>query len=484
MEILHGQDCYTILDGQELAVRQGNQQRYMKKEAIVIQNLSALLSPDNHILLNSLDMYMSSGNRTFYLIDLADTLIQFMKCLDLSVYSFADDHRLQVPDYEPADIVFMVDAALMEFMFCLDGTSQTRLNELVMREEELFASLNREALTNWVKNSIVPYLKGIYDDIDDDQCDWTAVYINFDAVGLPETPSKAYEKSLAELHAMVGLENLKSRLMSLFNRTKFDCMRRNMGLPALKENRYHMIFTGNPGTGKTTVARIMGKVFKELGILSIGEVITIERADMVGKYIGHTEDTMKELLERSKGNVLFIDEAYSLCDSSRSDRTDYGYRVIECLLNVLAKNDSDIIIIMVGYEEEMKQMVSKNPGLRGRFVYTFNLEDYTSDQLLTISLNKLQEKCFHVDDSAKEVMKSCIARTVATKDVLFHNARWAEQFAMQGIVSAMADRICQANELPNYQELCLVTINDVLTGYEISRPSGNSDRRPVGFRNG
>lgn len=484
MEILHGQDCYAILDGQELAVKQGNLQRYMKKEAIVIQNLSVLLHPDNHDLLNSLDMFMSSGNRTFYLIDLADTLMQFMKRLDLSVCSFTDDHRLLVPDYEPADVVFMVDAALMEFMYRMDGTSQTRLNELVMRKEELFASLNREALTNWVKNSIVPYLKGIYDDDDDDQCDWTAVYINFDAVGLPETSDKAYEKCLAELHAMVGLENLKSRLMSLFNRTKFDCMRRNMGLPALNENRYHMIFTGNPGTGKTTVARIMGKVFKELGILSIGEVITVERADMVGKYIGHTEDTMKELLERSKGNVLFIDEAYSLCDSSRSDRTDYGYRVIECLLGVLAKNDSDIIIIMAGYGEEMKQMLSKNPGLRGRFVYTFNFEDYTSDQLLTISLNKLQEKCFRVDDSAKEVMKSCIARTVATKNALFHNARWAEQFAMQGIVSAMADRICIANEQPNIQDLCMVTINDVLTGYEISRPSGNSDRRPVGFRNG
>lgn len=489
MELLHGRGNYTVIDAAEIAAiwrnnRSVNLHRLMKEEGIVLQNLSVLLQRDYRALFNLLDIHMKTSGKTFYLFDLADVMTRFLSGLKHSANCFADDHRLLVPDYEPADQVYMVDCALMEHMYKMDGKSLCRLNDLIMMEEELFCSMDRSSLNDWVNNRIVPYLEEQPDDESVNESGWDVVRIDFDVVGLPEMPDGTYERCLADLYDMVGLDHLKSRLTTLFNRAKFDRMRCNMGLPELNEKRCHMIFTGNPGTGKTTVARIMGKVFKELGILSNGEVITAERADMVGKYIGHTEDMMKELLERAKGNVLFIDEAYSLCDSSSGDRIDFGNRVIESLLGVLAENDSDMIIIMAGYEKEIMQMLDKNPGLRGRFAYTFHFEDYTADQLLEICLNKLNEKMFRVEDPVQDVMKSCISSAIAAKDALFHNARWAEQFAMQGIVSAMADRLCQPSMQLEIEDLCMVTEADVLAGYEMTRPASKFSHRPVGFRNG
>ena len=169
-------------------------------------------------------------------------------------------------------------------------------------------------------------------------------------------------------------------------------------------------------------------------------------------------------------------------DGNRGDRTDYGYRAIECLLGVLANNDSDLIVIMAGYEKEMKQLLDSNPGLRGRFAYTFHFEDFTAEQLLEICLHKLDEKQFQVEKSVKNTILECIHHTLAVKDELFHNARWAEQFVMQGIVSAMADRLSANTPPASIHDLCRVTDADVLKGYEMTRPVGKVVRRQVGFK--
>ena len=234
---------------------------------------------------------------------------------------------------------------------------------------------------------------------------------------------------------------------------------------------------------------MIGRVFKELGILSKGEVITAERADMVGKYIGHTEDNMKSLLEKAKGNVLFIDEAYSLCDNRSEDRADFGHRALECLLTALASNESDMIVIMAGYEKQMKRMLETNPGMRGRFPYLFNFEDYTAEELSQICVNKLVAKEFAVTEDVKDVLVEYIRKAVQEKGTDFHNARWAEQFAMVGIVSAMAGRIAKAgNRTPIATgDLCNVLAEDVVKGYELTKQW--SDKKPasqpvrsIGFR--
>ena len=463
-------------------------EKLLTKDGIRLKGMSELLHPTHQELLTALDRYIGENKHCFYLFENTETVTNLLKRMDCAEKSFSNTHRLLVPDYEPADIVFMVTFKLLHHSFGLLPASLVQLNNLICQNEELFSKLNCENLESWVKHTIVPHIERhqpefLDDDDDDDDLYFgvKSVEVDFTKIALPEEPVNSMEECLAELNAMVGLETLKSRLKSLFNRTKFDNLRVQQGLTPLNENRQHMIFTGNPGTGKTTVARIMGKVFKQLGVLTEGKVITAERADMVGKYIGHTEDTMKNLLEKAKGNVLFIDEAYSLCDNTHGDRTDYGNRVIESLLGVLANNDSDIIVIMAGYEKQMKQMLEMNPGMKGRFIHTFKFEDYNADELLQICVNKLHSKQFSVDDTVQTVMKACIERTLDGKDELFHNARWAEQFVMQGIVTAMADRLCQEDRPLTPAELCTVTESDVLTGYELTQPEKKKERRRPGF---
>ena len=497
MNILHGEDEYTVINVMELAQQWRGKfspdiKHQFEKKAVVLQNLSVLLHPNYLALLAALDMYINMGDVTYYLIDKAETINQIAEHLTHSGDTFTSDHRIVVPDYEPADQVTMIADCLLENQYKMTGNSMIGLNNLIIREEEIFSHLDSMDIERWVEHTILPHLSGLVkkkstdDDEDDDDGEpdsgYYVVPIDFEAINLPANPSNSYMECLDELNALVGLDNLKISLTSLFNRTKFDRMRQRLGLCSLEEKRMHMIFTGNPGTGKTTVARIMGKVFKELGILSNGEVITAERADLVGKYIGHTEDTVKELLKRAKGNLLFIDEAYNLGDGNRADRSDYGNRVIETLLNVLNDPQSDTIVIMAGYKKEMEGLYAMNPGLKGRFPYTFNFEDYTAEQLLEICVNKLHEKQFHVSESVRKTMLDCITQALSSKDEHFHNARWAEQFVMHGIISAMADRLCHMDNQKDICMFCNVTEADVLTGYEKTKVKKVVQRHTVGFR--
>lgn len=489
-ELLYEEYRYTAVEGAELVQAwRASGSRGLKlllhgNRVFVLHNLSVLLLPEYQSLLTELDTMIASGEKVFYLFGQADILSTLLKRLFQSAVTFAPDRCLVIPEYTPTDKVYIVYSRLIdEHMYSMKGISMKALYELIIHEDEIFNSMGKNELHEWTDRQIVPYLDRLDEsEYEETDFDIKLVNVDFDVIPLPPHCHTTFQECMEELNAMVGLDELKSRLSTLFNRMRFDQMRKNMGLPALNDNRLHMIFTGNPGTGKTTVARIMGKIFKELGVLSGGEVITAERADMVGKYIGHTEDTMKELIERAKGNVLFIDEAYSLGDGNRGDRTDYGYRAIECLLGVLANNDADMIVIMAGYEKEMKQLLDTNPGLRGRFAYTFNFDDFTEEQLLEICMNKLHDKQFYVEESVKDTIQECIHHTLAVKDELFHNARWAEQFVMQGIVSAMADRLCQNNSPTGIYDLCRVTASDVLKGYELTRPVRKVVRRQVGFK--
>ncbi|MBQ3191620.1 MAG: AAA family ATPase [Bacteroides sp] len=294
-----------------------------------------------------------------------------------------------------------------------------------------------------------------------------------------------FHESMAELNAMVGLTELKKSLMTTLNRTRFEEKRRQWGLPVPDSGGHHMIFTGNPGTGKTTVAKMIGRIFHALGLLSKGEVIEAERTTMVGRYIGETEQKMEELLERAKGNVLFIDEAYSLCDNSEGDRKDFGCRVLESLLTVLTRKNPDILIIMAGYEKEIRQMLEMNPGMKGRFPYKFHFDDYNADELFQIACNKLKREEYVLTSESEAYLKETIAETVAQKDAFFHNARWVEQYIQDGIVSAMSDRVMSLQQREETREMFqTIELVDVQIAYRKMGPQlaeVQLPRRRIGF---
>lgn len=242
-----------------------------------------------------------------------------------------------------------------------------------------------------------------------------------------------------ELDTLVGLGNIKQHILTLANRVRFDSERRRLGLPVCEGGSYHAIFTGNPGTGKTTVAKMMGRVFHALGLLSKGEVICVDRAKMVGEYIGQTEQIMKHILAEARGNVLFVDEAYTLYRKD-NDR-DVGRIAIESLLGVLSSKNPDMIIIFAGYKHDMDELLSMNDGLEGRFPYKIHFDDYNAEQLMQIALGILDQSQFVLTPDAEVLLRQTIVHAASRQDNKFSNARWVNQLVCNGIIPAMSDRL-------------------------------------------
>ena len=294
---------------------------------------------------------------------------------------------------------------------------------------------------------------------------------------LPNSTSE-FEDSIRELNQMVGLDDIKKSITTMANQSRFFIERRKAGFHTSAIAAHHAIFTGNPGTGKTTVARMLGKIYHAIGLLSKGDVICADRTRLVGRYIGETEENMKTVLEEARGNVLFIDEAYNLYEGT-ADRKDFGAKVIDSLLTVLSQPNPDMVIIFAGYEKEMEAMLNSNPGLMGRFPYKYRFNDYDGPQLMEIALHLFAKDDYIISDDAKATLQQKISDTLAQRTKNFSNARWIEQFIRNGIIPAMANRIT-LESIKDYQH---IQISDVEEGYKKFNPRviELKPRRQVGF---
>ena len=294
---------------------------------------------------------------------------------------------------------------------------------------------------------------------------------------LPNSTSE-FEDSIRELNEMVGLDEIKKSITTMANQSRFFIERNKAGFHTSNVAAQHAIFTGNPGTGKTTVARMLGKIYHSLGLLSKGDVICADRTRLVGRYIGETEENMKAVLEEARGNVLFIDEAYNLYEGT-VDRKDYGAKVIDSLLTVLSQPNPDMIIIFAGYEKEMDAMLNSNPGLMGRFPYKYRFSDYDADQLMEIALHLFAKDDYILDDDAQAVLHQRISDTLSQRTKNFGNARWVEQFIRNGIIPAMANRVT-LDAIKDYQH---IQTSDIEDGYKKFNPRmiELKPRRQVGF---
>lgn len=291
-----------------------------------------------------------------------------------------------------------------------------------------------------------------------------------------------YNMAIEELNSLIGLEKVKRNMSDASNLAKFGIIRRQLGLSSVIGTQ-HMIFTGNPGTGKTTVAKMVGRIYHSLGLLSKGDVIVTERSKIVGRFIGETEKNMVALLEQARGNVLFIDEAYTLFDGA-DDRKDFGHHVLESLLTVLSQPNPDMIIIFAGYEDEINKMLDVNQGMAGRFPLRFNFDDYSADELYQIAMRLLNKENYVLTDEADELLKSTIIKMSANKGKSFSNARLVEQYVHNGIVNAMATRLMQENATIDYDAYRTITHKDVENGYlqyGIDKNNMNNTRKSVGF---
>ena len=271
--------------------------------------------------------------------------------------------------------------------------------------------------------------------------------------------SDGCESGMAELDELIGLGKIKTKVRDYLSAVRLAGRRMEMGLPT-NMPRLHMAFLGNPGTGKTTVAEIIGKVFASWGILSGGRVIRTEKSQMVGQYIGETEFKMRNLLARARGNILFIDEAYQLVEGTEQD---YGRIVMNSLLTELGKDNLDMVVILAGYTAPMKRLMESNEGIESRFPNVFNFEDYTTDELVDIGKLMIRKQGFVLTPGAEEKMRAVIEDESSTPSSRFGNGRFVSNLLQNEILSTLGRRTMLL-ENPTPEQLSTILPEDVIIG--------------------
>ncbi|GAA1877518.1 AAA family ATPase [Actinomadura bangladeshensis] len=250
--------------------------------------------------------------------------------------------------------------------------------------------------------------------------------------------SRAAGNPLAELRDLTGLETVKHEIALLVAGTHAARLRSENGLKITPPTR-HMVFTGNPGTGKTMVARLLGRIYKRLGVLSSGHLVEASRAHLVGEYIGQTAPRTRRLVERAIGGVLFIDEAYTLTQSPL--KGDYGHEAIAELVKLMEDHRDDLVVVVAGYQQEMAEFLAANPGLDSRFPKQIHFPDYTDDELITVFGQLAAADGFELAPGTDEVLATMLRR--APRGPSFGNGRLMRNM-LDVAVANQADRVASA----------------------------------------
>ena len=292
--------------------------------------------------------------------------------------------------------------------------------------DELVASVPFEVGDDYVEameEDFVPLVQsGFYFDGDFDMPDEDDIDDNTPKsdAKLPPVPD-SYENVMHDLDAMVGLNSIKDKVKEYTNYLKFIALRKEKGVTDNEHINLHAVFKGNPGTGKTTVARMLGRIYKELGLLKKGHVHEVDRGDLVAEFIGQTAPKTKEAIKKAKDGILFIDEAYSLARKD-DDSKDFGKEAIEILLKELS-DANDIAIIVAGYPSEMNIFMESNPGLKSRFNMTYDFPDYLPQELIKIAEYACEKRGVKLSEEASTELYKHLVDSYRERDKFFGNAR-------------------------------------------------------------
>jgi len=271
---------------------------------------------------------------------------------------------------------------------------------------------------------------------------------------------------MTELDRFVGMNSIKEQMKQLINLVEITRYRKEAGLDSGGDIKpKHTVFYGNPGTGKTTIARLLGKVYKSLGLLEKGHVVEVKREDLVGAYIGHSEEKTKQRIDEAMGGVLFIDEAYSL--SIEDGARDFGRQVIEVLLAALENHRGEFLCIVAGYEKEMERFIASNPGLKSRFVSYMKFEDYTPDELMEIGNRLLADKKYRLTEEAENYVYEQFVWLYRKRDEHFGNARMVRE-QVDKWITLQANRISTLprSEWNNKEVLTTIRLDDVEKAFQ------------------
>ena len=271
-----------------------------------------------------------------------------------------------------------------------------------------------------------------------------------------EEPEKSLDELMAELNGLIGLADVKREVNSLINLIKVRKMRESHGLKVM-DMSFHMVFTGNPGTGKTTVARLVAKIYKQLGFLSKGQLIETDRSGLVAGYVGQTAGKVTDVVNSALGGILFIDEAYALARKGMDN--DFGREAIDTLVKLMEDHRDDLVVIVAGYTDEMHDFLTANPGLISRFNKYIDFADYTDEELMDILHMNAKRQGYAVSETADGVVRNMLGAMTLSERMDFGNARGMRN-TLEKLVQAQANRLANTEGEITRDMLCEINEAD------------------------
>ena len=453
------------------------------RKVVFIRNVNSMMWLNGKIIVRALEERLRNLDDLILIFHGTESELRRLEETYPSLLNIVSkENRLSFPALSITDAVHGIQKALESKDLKLSATAERKLVIGLTRRiaKGNLAIDGIDFCANFIEQAIMPgFCNRMFADGEGKECERMKFLttIEPDDIDWSSTDNMVapLAESLGEINGMVGLKSVKDTITALSMKAAFDAKRRKEGKGNCAKGVYHMIFTGNPGTGKTTVAKKLGKILHSLGILSKGDVVMAERSTIVGRFIGQTEENMQQLLQQAQGNVLFIDEAYTLCDIT-DDRKDYGYRAIECLLTMLAEQSPDMVVILAGYENDMERMLMANQGLKGRFPYHLKFDDYDADELMEIGMKYLNAYDLNITPDAKAKLKDIIEQQTARHEREFSNARWMEQLIDNSIIPTLSERIFMQGDTTNESTITTADIEKV----EAKLPQGKAQKK-IGF---
>ena len=371
---------------------------------------------------------------------------------------------IEFADYSAADLVTIVERCCRAYHYRLELETHDALTSY-------FAKMSRDATFGNGRTA-----RRVFEEMVGRQAYRLAADLDADAVAmarlLPEDlgplpgasvgagaaadDAARVEALLAQLHQMIGLSEAKREVSNMVDLLASARQREAAGLPVPGLSR-HLIFAGPPGTGKTTIARLYGRILAALGVLANGQVVEVSRADLVGEYVGHTAQRTRTAFERARGGVLFIDEAYAL-SSQQGSGSDFGHEAIDTLVKLMEDHRDEVVVIAAGYEAEMERFLATNPGLSSRFSHHVRFADYTTDELVTIASQHAATAGYEFSGAAVAALRRHFVS--APRGPSFGNGRYARQ-VLDAAITRHAGRL-RRTASPTPQDLSLLLPSDVV----------------------
>jgi len=269
----------------------------------------------------------------------------------------------------------------------------------------------------------------------------------------------ALKKALKQLDQLIGLEAIKREVRTLVAIAEVRSQRLAQGLPVTSP-AFHLVFSGNPGTAKTTVARVLGDIYRALGLINGGQVVEVTRADLVGEYLGHTAPKVQEAVKRAIGGILFIDEAYTLTAYKGGGNDDYGSEAIDTLLKLMEDNRHKLVVVVAGYPQLMDDFLKANPGLQSRFKTTLTFEDYAVDDLVRIYDSFCAQYQYTLEPAAKVGVREACQNLQQTAGASFANGRDVRKL-FERTIEQQAHRLSKSKQAHDTKDLSSLSASDV-----------------------